>query len=60
MEKLAAEQTALEQRLADPEVYEGPTAKLMELQLRHGRIKADLAATEDAWLSLSEELDGAQ
>jgi len=60
MEKLAAEQAALEQRLADPEVYEGPTAKLMELQLRHGQIKADLAATEDAWLNLSEELDGAQ
>ena len=60
IEKLAAERDAIEQRLADPEVYQGSTSKLMELQLRHGAIKADLAAAEDAWLSLSERLDAAQ
>ena len=60
IEKLAAERDTIEQRLADPEVYQGSTSKLMELQLRHGAIKADLAAAEDAWLSLSERLDAAQ
>ncbi|MEK9753813.1 MAG: ABC-F family ATP-binding cassette domain-containing protein, partial [Rhodospirillaceae bacterium] len=60
IEKLAAERAQLERRLADPEVYQGSTAKLMELQLRHGEIKAELAKTEDAWLLLSERLDAAQ
>jgi ATP-binding cassette subfamily F protein 3 len=60
IEKLAAERAQLERRLADPEVYQGSTAKLMELQLRHGEIKAELAKTEDAWLVLSERLDAAQ
>jgi ATP-binding cassette subfamily F protein 3 len=60
IEKLAAERDAIERRLADPEVYQGPTSKLMELQLRHGEVKAELAKTEDTWLLLSERLDAAQ
>lgn len=60
IEKLTAEVVTIEKKLAEPEVYEGPTAKLMELQLRHGEIKTQLAETEDAWIELSERLDAAQ
>ena len=50
VEKLNREKAKLEARLADPEVYNGPTAKLMQLQIKFGEIKTDLAAAEDAWL----------
>ncbi len=57
IEKLGAKKDTLEKRLADPEVYEGPTAKLMELQVRHADIKTKLSETEEAWLELSERLE---
>ncbi len=60
IEKLSADIEALEQRLSSPEVYEGPTAKLMELQLRHADFKAKLAEAEEAWLDLSERLEAVQ
>lgn len=60
MEKLTTEREKLEARLADPEVYEGSTAKLMDLQVRHSDIKAQLAATEETWLELSERLEAAE
>jgi len=60
MEKLAVDKESLEARLADPEVYDGPTAKLMELQVRHSKIKNELATTEEAWLELSEKLEAAE
>ena len=40
----------METLLADPEIYNGPTSKLLELQLRYGDIKKEIAAAEDAWL----------
>ena len=60
MEKLSAERETLEARLADPEVYEGPTSALMELQVRHAEIKSELAASEEAWLELSQQLEAAE
>jgi ATP-binding cassette subfamily F protein 3 len=60
IEKLTADIEALERRLAEPGVYEGPTATLMDLQLRHADFKAKLAETEEAWLELSERLETAQ
>jgi len=60
IEKLSADIEALERRLAEPGVYEGPTATLMDLQLRHADFKAKLAETEEAWLELSERLETAQ
>jgi len=50
VEKLQRDKAKLESRLAEPEVYSGPTAKLMELQIRFGEVKAALARAEDAWL----------
>ncbi len=60
MERLAVDKELLEARLANPEVYDGPTAKLMELQVRHSKIKGELATTEEAWLKLSERLEAAE
>src|SRR5262249_36231755 len=48
---LQARLKAVEQRLADPAVYGGPTRDLMELQLKFGEIKKQIAAAEDDWLS---------
>ena len=59
MEKLAQEISALEARMADPEIYNGPTAKLMDLQLAHKKAKDKLAETEQQWLSAQETIDGA-
>jgi ATP-binding cassette subfamily F protein 3 len=57
LEKLQQKKAALETRLADPEVYNGPTAKLMELQLRYGDLKREIATAEDAWLEAQAALE---
>jgi ATP-binding cassette subfamily F protein 3 len=57
LEKLQQKKTALEARLADPEVYNGPTAKLMELQLRYGDLKREIETAEDAWLETQSALE---
>ncbi|MGH6929288.1 MAG: ABC transporter ATP-binding protein, partial [Dongiaceae bacterium] len=57
LEKLQQQKTAIETRLADPDVYNGPTAKLMELQLRYGDIKRAVAAAEEAWLEAQTALE---
>ncbi len=57
LEKLQQKKAALEARLADPEVYNGPTAKLMELQLRYGDLKREIASAEDAWLETQAALE---
>ena len=59
IEGLAAERTRLEARLAEPEVYHGPTAQLMELQIKLGEVKKALAAAEEAWLAAQEAFDTA-
>jgi ATP-binding cassette subfamily F protein 3 len=57
LEKLQQQKTALEARLADPEVYNGPTAKLLELQLRYGDLKRAIETAEDAWLETQSALE---
>ncbi len=57
LEKLQQKKAALEARLADPEVYNGPTAKLLELQLRYGDLKREIATAEDAWLETQSALE---
>jgi ATP-binding cassette subfamily F protein 3 len=56
LRKLEEKRKALEARLADPDVYGGPTRVLMDLQLQFGEIKKQIAATEEAWL----EAEGAR
>jgi ATP-binding cassette subfamily F protein 3 len=57
LEKLQQKKSALEARLAEPEVYNGPTAKLMELQLRYGDLKREIATAENAWLQAQAALE---
>jgi ATP-binding cassette, subfamily F, member 3 len=57
LEKLQQKKTALEARLANPEVYNGPTAKLLELQLRYGDLKREIETAEDAWLETQSALE---
>ena len=57
--KLEAQKTTLEARLADPEVYNGSTRDLMDLQLKHAALKEELDAAEAAWLEAQEALEGA-
>ncbi len=61
VEKLNREKAKFEARLADPAIYNGSTAKLMDLQIKFGEVKAALAKAEDAWLTAQAavEEDGA-
>ena len=59
VEKLNRQMAELEKRLADPEVYNGPTAKLQELQIRFGKVKQAIAEAEDRWLELQTQLEEA-
>ncbi len=58
MAKLTEEKTVIEAQLADPNVYNGSTSKLMDLQLKHANVKEALATTEAEWMSAQETLDG--
>jgi ATP-binding cassette subfamily F protein 3 len=59
LEKLNRQKADLEKKLADPEVYDGPTAKLQELQIKFGQIKQAIAEAEDRWLELQTALEEA-
>ncbi|WP_193370848.1 ABC-F family ATP-binding cassette domain-containing protein [Pelagibius marinus] len=59
IEKLNKQKDALEARLADPEVYEGPTAKLQDLQIKFGQVKQAIAEAENRWLELQTALEEA-
>ncbi len=50
LEALVAKRAKLEQKLADPAVYQGPTRDLMALQVKFGEIKREIAAAENAWV----------
>jgi ATP-binding cassette subfamily F protein 3 len=58
MAKLTEEKTVIEAQLADPNVYNGSTSKLMDLQLMHANVKEALSKTEAEWMSAQETLDG--
>src|SRR5690606_25412721 len=59
VERLNRQKADLEKRLADPQVYNGPTAKLQELQIRFGKVKQAIAEAEDRWLELQTQLEEA-
>ena len=56
---LEKDKAALEAKLADPEIYNGSTRDLMDLQVRHADIKSQIAEAETDWLTAQEALDGA-
>jgi ATP-binding cassette subfamily F protein 3 len=59
LEKLTRKKQALEARLAEPEIYNGPTAALLALQLEHGALKQAIAEAEEAWLGAQAALEEA-
>ena len=59
LRSLEARRGALEQRLADPAVYGGPTRDLMELQVKLAEVKKRIAAAEEQWLAAQAALESA-
>ena len=59
IETLTRQRNELEARLADPAVYDGPTAALQDLQVRFGEIKRALTEAENAWLDAQAAADTA-
>ncbi|MGF1593434.1 MAG: ABC-F family ATP-binding cassette domain-containing protein [Kiloniellaceae bacterium] len=59
IEKLNRQKADLEARLADPQIYDGPTAKLQDLQIRFGQVKQSIAEAEERWLELQTALEEA-
>ncbi|HEX7035020.1 MAG TPA: ATP-binding cassette domain-containing protein [Pseudomonadales bacterium] len=58
MEKLEKRLTAVESRLADPDVYHSlPAAELDALLAEAGRLRRALGEAEEAWLEASAELE---
>ena len=51
------ELTKLEQRLADPKTYNGPTAELMKLGQRQAELRKEKETLEAEWLELYELLE---
>ena len=49
----------LEAKLVDPEVYNGSTTTLMEIQIKLGNVKLKLSEAENSWMQASEELERA-
>ena len=59
IEKLNRQKDAIEAKLAEPGIYDGPTAKLQALQIEFGQIKQSIADAEDHWLKLQTALEEA-
>jgi ATP-binding cassette subfamily F protein 3 len=59
MAKIAAEIARLDAKLADPDLYTGPAAKVTEIQTARGAAATRLAAAEQKWLEATTELEAA-
>ncbi|HEY9164369.1 MAG TPA: ABC transporter ATP-binding protein, partial [Magnetovibrio sp.] len=55
--RLTQEKLQLEQKLADPKVYNGDSAEVMRLQKQLGKIAKDLSQAETAWLEAQAALE---
>ena len=59
VETLGLRRDQLEAKLVDPEVYNGSTTTLMEIQIKLGNVKLKLSEAENSWMQASEELERA-
>ena len=59
VEKLQAQKTELQVRLADPGLYSGDNARLMDLQKELGWVARQIDEAEEAWLKAQQELEAA-
>jgi ATP-binding cassette subfamily F protein 3 len=57
LEQLLARKAALEARLADPAVYEGPATEITELQVAFREVEKAIAEAEEAWLEAQAALE---
>ncbi|MEM9046553.1 MAG: ABC-F family ATP-binding cassette domain-containing protein [Pseudomonadota bacterium] len=60
MAKIDEMLTKIDERLADPELYEGPATKIEKLQAKRGEILAAMDKAETLWLAAEEALESAQ
>lgn len=60
LEKLLTRRSAIEQKLADPALYQGPADKVTQLQRERGELDKAVAEAEATWLEAHEELEQAQ
>ena len=58
--RLRTELEKVEAILADPKVYDGAPERVILLGKDKARFSADIAATEERWLALSEQLEAAE
>ncbi|MET0331781.1 MAG: ATP-binding cassette domain-containing protein [Dyella sp.] len=54
---IEGELAQLETRLADPQIYNGPTAELMKLTQRQAQLRGEKEQLEGEWLALYEQLE---
>ncbi|EGY01752.1 ABC transporter, ATP-binding protein [Nitrospirillum viridazoti Y2] len=59
MGQLGTKKAKLDEKLADPALYQGPKEAVTKLQIELGQVQKDLDAAEEAWLTLSEQLEEA-
>ena len=59
MVKIGAEIAKLDAKLADPDLYTGPAAKVTELQTARGQAGSRMAAAEQKWLDATSQLEAA-
>lgn len=52
-----AQLASIETRLADPDIYAGPTAVLADIGREQGELRRQKASLENRWLELGEELE---
>ena len=57
--RLEADKSKLRDALADPDLYEGESKKLVDLRKRLSQVAKDLKGAEETWVSLHEEWEGA-
>ncbi|WP_193180819.1 ABC-F family ATP-binding cassette domain-containing protein [Nisaea sediminum] len=59
LEKLAERKAKLEQQLADPKIYEGPTADLKQVILKKEAVDREIESVEAEWLEAESALEEA-
>ena len=57
--KFHAEKAKIESKMADPNLYDGDSTRLVELQKDLGWVASQMAEAEEVWLGLQEELEQA-
>lgn len=55
--KLEKQKSNLQEAMADPVLYEGNSGGLVALQRQFGQLEKDLAAAEEKWISLQEQME---